>query len=75
MAKETKPEQDANRRTTRGTPKAGQAVFTKDQVRRRAYELFLARGDTPDDALGDWLRAERELRDEVKSGRARSTRS
>jgi hypothetical protein len=29
-------------------------------IRRRAYELYLERGDRPGDALDDWLQAERE---------------
>lgn len=33
-----------------------------EQIERRAYELYLARGERPGDALGDWLAAERELR-------------
>ena len=32
----------------------------QDQIRMRAYELYLARGNEPSDALADWLRAERE---------------
>jgi hypothetical protein len=31
-------------------------------IRLRAYELFLARGATHGNDLGDWLNAERELR-------------
>ena len=31
-----------------------------DRIRRRAYELYLQRGDTPGDAQADWLTAERE---------------
>lgn len=32
-----------------------------EQIERRAYELYLARGGRAGDALGDWLAAEREL--------------
>ena len=32
-----------------------------ETIRRRAYELYLARGDQPGNALDDWLQAEREL--------------
>jgi Protein of unknown function (DUF2934) len=35
---------------------------TVEQIRQRAYELYLFRGDRPGDALEDWLEAERELR-------------
>lgn len=30
------------------------------QVRARAYEIYLERGDRPGDDLSDWLQAERE---------------
>jgi hypothetical protein len=33
-----------------------------ETIRLRAYELFLARGATHGNELGDWLNAERELR-------------
>lgn len=34
---------------------------TEDQIRLRAYEIFLARGAAPGQDLDDWLRAESEL--------------
>jgi hypothetical protein len=34
---------------------------TKDQVERRAYELYLERGCTDGQDLADWFAAEREL--------------
>jgi hypothetical protein len=36
-------------------------TITEDDVRRRAHELYLKRGATPGDEVGDWLQAEREL--------------
>lgn len=33
-----------------------------EQIRRRAYELFLARGGQPGRDFEDWLQAERELK-------------
>jgi hypothetical protein len=36
-----------------------------EEIRRRAYEIFLARNGGPGDALDDWIRAERELRAET----------
>lgn len=35
---------------------------TIEQIRQRAYELYLFRGERPAGALEDWLEAERELR-------------
>ena len=34
---------------------------SEDDVRLRAYELYLQRGATPGNDVGDWLQAEREL--------------
>jgi Protein of unknown function (DUF2934) len=36
-------------------------AITKDDVARRAYELFLARGGTEGHDVQDWLEAERQL--------------
>jgi Protein of unknown function (DUF2934) len=48
---------------TTKTPEAIARVEpTIEQIRQRAYELYLARGDRPGDELKDWLQAERELR-------------
>jgi hypothetical protein len=32
-----------------------------EEIRRRAYEIYLERNGLPGDALDDWFRAEREL--------------
>ncbi len=34
---------------------------TDEEIRQRAYEIYLARGATAGYELEDWLRAEREL--------------
>ncbi|MGI8783694.1 MAG: DUF2934 domain-containing protein [Acidobacteriota bacterium] len=41
---------------------------TPDEIRQRAYELYLARGAGPRHHLEDWLQAERELREARKRG-------
>jgi Protein of unknown function (DUF2934) len=33
----------------------------REDIERRAYELYLARGAEAGDAVGDWLQAEQEL--------------
>jgi hypothetical protein len=33
----------------------------QEEIRRRAYEIYLERGEQPGCDLDDWLRAEREL--------------
>jgi hypothetical protein len=44
-------------------PAAPPATRDDDQVRRRAYEIYLARtrAGIPGDALSDWLQAERQV--------------
>lgn len=32
-----------------------------DEIRRRAYEIYLERGSLPGEELEDWLQAEREI--------------
>jgi DUF2934 family protein len=36
---------------------------THEEITLRAYEIYLERGGAPGDALQDWTRAERELRE------------
>lgn len=38
------------------------------RIRLRAYELYMERGAQPNDDLGDWLRAERELGELANGG-------
>jgi hypothetical protein len=37
------------------------SVPLEDEVRQRAYELYLSRGSEPGSELDDWFRAEQEL--------------
>ncbi len=39
-------------------------VITEEQIRQRAYEIFLRRNGGPGDSRSDWLQAEAELRSE-----------
>lgn len=39
-----------------------------DEVRRRAYERYLSRGDGAGSDVDDWLEAEREMRGERQDG-------
>ena len=45
----------------------GLAGPTQDDVRQRAYEIYLARNDRPGDPVADWLQAERELRSQLRT--------
>jgi hypothetical protein len=40
----------------------GQPEPIEQRIRRRAYENYLTRGDSPGSDLDDWLRAEQEIR-------------
>lgn len=48
--------------TTNPAEPAVAAEPTIEQIRQRAYELYLFRGEQPGSELEDWLEAERELR-------------
>ena len=55
----------------RSTPsKRGAAATdpTLEEIERRAYDIFLARGDTSGNAFDDWLQAEQELKQEKGIG-------
>ncbi len=39
-----------------------QPTLTENDLRRRAYEIYLQRGPNSGDEIGDWLQAERELK-------------
>jgi len=43
------------------TKVAAKPAPTREQIARRAFELFVARGGANGNALEDWVRAEREL--------------
>jgi len=43
---------------------------THEQVERRAYQIYLERGFHPDNALDDWLAAEKELTEPSERGDA-----
>jgi Protein of unknown function (DUF2934) len=44
---------------------ADHRVITRDDIARRAYELFLARGGAEGHDVEDWLEAERQLEAEA----------
>lgn len=41
----------------------GRSEPTQEQIRQRAFELYILRGGKPGSPQEDWCRAERELRD------------
>jgi hypothetical protein len=54
------PLPSSSRASTQNEPQ--RRIVSEDDVRHRAYELYLQRGSTPGNDLSDWLQAERELR-------------
>jgi hypothetical protein len=44
------------------------ALPTREQIAKRAREIFLARGGAPGNELDDWLQAEREFKAESGKG-------
>jgi hypothetical protein len=56
---------EAYRGRVEGQERARHARPTDDEIAKRAYELYLARGGAPGHALDDWLEAERQLTTEV----------
>ena len=64
-AKASRPRAKTAPTTGRSTPSMMVGVgleLTHDEISRRAYEIYLARGRTPGDPMEDWLQAERDLR-------------
>ena len=48
------PPAEETRQVTRAEP-------TAEQIRNRAYEIYVSRNNAPGDELHDWLLAERDL--------------
>ncbi|HSY98968.1 MAG TPA: DUF2934 domain-containing protein [Terriglobales bacterium] len=46
--------------------------LSKEDIARRAYQLYMARGCEPGKDIEDWVRAERELAGEVVVGPAKT---
>jgi hypothetical protein len=47
-------------------PQQGSPAPTPEQIRRRAHEIYIARGGTPGHDWDDWLLAEAELKAEIE---------
>jgi len=43
--------------------KPKQSTISESDLRHRAYEIYLKRGSNPGNEIGDWLQAERELKE------------
>jgi hypothetical protein len=49
-------------------------VLAEEAIRARAYEIYDERGDRPGDDVDDWLRAEREYREQSANGKRGANR-
>lgn len=56
----------------RSAPRTDDMPRNDDEIRERAYHIYLARGGAPGGELEDWLQAEREQQQEDESGTTRS---
>ena len=65
MATKNKSNVDSELRSTPFQPQADETPKRQppshEEIRQRAYEIYLERDGRPGDELDDWLRAEREL--------------
>jgi hypothetical protein len=62
----------ARRQKPEPATKAAAAAPSHEEIERRAYEIFSARGGGElADPTQDWLEAERQLREEARRGAAR----
>jgi len=58
-------ESQANSKQVEPRVRPGGNAALEDKIRRRAYEIYLERGEQPGRDLDDWFQAERELEDKV----------
>ena len=72
MSSKSKGNQNVETQATSG--QQGEAVKTSagdslrlEEIRIRAYEIYLERDGQPGDDLNDWLQAEREIESKVRS--------
>jgi hypothetical protein len=73
MSMSSKPNRNVSKRPQASSTQTetGEVAFGNsapdEEIRRRAYEIYLERGEQPGRELDDWLQAERELEGEVLS--------
>jgi hypothetical protein len=47
-------------------------TYVDQQIRERAYEIYLARGGQDGDEVSDWLAAEQEVNESIRPQKARA---
>ena len=50
-------------------------IISRDDIERRAFQIYMARGREPGNDLRDWLAAEKELMESKKRVHARTSRN
>ncbi len=55
------------RKTGQNSRKTLKPSYDESRIRARAYQIYLKRNNGAGSALGDWLQAERELRESLKT--------
>ncbi len=50
-----------HKRATKQPEPPLRSIPSEDEIRKRAYEIYLERGSRPGSALEDWLKAKAEL--------------
>lgn len=60
-----------SKKQTKTVMESSEPVPTPDEIARRAYEIFLGRGEEPGRDVDDWLQAESELLSERAARRTR----
>lgn len=63
--KATMSAQPASLKAVAGVGGTGDSMALEDEIRRRAYEIYLQRGKAPGSEHDDWFAAEREIRARV----------
>jgi Protein of unknown function (DUF2934) len=58
-------ESQANSKQLEPREASGRNAALEEEIRRRAYEIYLERGEQPGRELNDWFQAERELQSKV----------
>ncbi len=61
-----KPSLPKEKKQTKKVPSSEKVKITEEEIRKRAYEIYLRRNKQPSDPKQDWMQAERELRAEME---------
>jgi hypothetical protein len=57
------------KRSAAASAPAQKGLLPREEIARRAYEIYLTRGGEPGRELDDWLQAERDLHEQLVKSR------